>query len=87
MKERIFGEPVNIYLILKIVLQFICLSRGLCKLDAHIEQSIDFNSSGIDEFDLDFDTEINLYRLIQKILSNIKKHADANQVWIGFVAS
>ena len=49
-------------------------------MDSHIERSIDFNSSGIDEFELDFDTEITQYRMIQKILSNINKHADANQV-------
>ena len=49
-------------------------------MDSHIEQNIDFNSAGMNEFELDLATEINLYRLIQKILSNINKHADANQV-------
>jgi signal transduction histidine kinase len=34
---------------------------------------------------LDFDTEINLYRLIQESLTNIKKHADADQVTIRLV--
>ena len=36
---------------------------------------------------LDFDTEINLYRLIQESLTNIKKHADADHVTIRLVAA
>jgi signal transduction histidine kinase len=36
---------------------------------------------------LDFDTEINLYRLTQESLTNIKKHADADQVTIRLVAA
>jgi DNA-binding NarL/FixJ family response regulator len=31
------------------------------------------------DLELDFDTEINLYRLIQEGLNNIKKHAEAFQ--------
>jgi signal transduction histidine kinase len=36
---------------------------------------------------LDFDTEINLYRLIQEGLVNIKKHADASNVTVKLVAA
>ena len=36
---------------------------------------------------LDFDTEINLYRLIQESLNNVKKHAHADHVTIRIVAS
>ncbi len=36
---------------------------------------------------LDFDTEINLYRLIQEGLNNIKKHADASQSTIRLLAT
>jgi len=36
---------------------------------------------------LDFDTEINLYRLIQEGLNNIKKHAQASHAVIRLVAS
>jgi signal transduction histidine kinase len=49
--------------------------------------SIDFFSAGMDDLRLDFDTEINLYRLIQEGLNNIKKHADASRVIIRLVAS
>ncbi|MGM0467159.1 MAG: PAS domain S-box protein, partial [Acidobacteriota bacterium] len=40
--------------------------------------SIDFSAAGMDDLTLPFDTEINLYRLIQEALWNIKKHADAS---------
>ncbi len=49
--------------------------------------SVDFNSAGMDDLRLDFDTEINLYRLVQEGLININKHADARQATIRLVAS
>ena len=49
--------------------------------------NVDFSSAGMDSLSLDFDTEINLYRLIQEGLNNIKKHADASHVTIKLVAS
>jgi len=49
--------------------------------------NVDFHSAGIQDLKLDFDTEINLYRLIQESLTNIKKHADANHVTIRLVAA
>ncbi|PIE71464.1 MAG: hypothetical protein CSA22_02865 [Deltaproteobacteria bacterium] len=48
---------------------------------------VDFNSAGIEELDLGFDTEINLYRLAQEALNNVRKHAGATRVVIRFVAS
>ena len=48
---------------------------------------LDFSSAGLDNVTLDFDTKINLYRLIQEALNNIKKHADAGHVTIRLVAS
>jgi signal transduction histidine kinase len=48
---------------------------------------VDFTSTGIEDIKLDFDTEINLYRLIQEGLTNIKKHADADHVTIRLVAA
>ena len=49
--------------------------------------TVDFHSSGMKDLTLDFDTEINLYRLIQEGLANIKKHADADHVTIRLVAA
>jgi len=48
---------------------------------------VDFHCAGMKNLTLDFDTEINLYRLIQEGLTNIKKHADADQVIIRLVAA
>jgi PAS domain S-box-containing protein len=53
------------------------------KTDLHV----DFNSAGMDELELDFDTEINLYRLVQEGLNNIMKHAEAKKVTVKLVAS
>ena len=41
----------------------------------------------MEELRLDFDTEINLYRIIQEGLNNIQKHAEASQVTIRLVSS
>ena len=48
---------------------------------------VDFFSVGIDDLELDFDTEIALYRLVQEGLTNIRKHADASHVIIRLSAS
>jgi PAS domain S-box-containing protein len=48
---------------------------------------IDFISAGLDDLDLDQDIEINIYRLIQEALYNVKKHAEAKAVTIRMVAS
>jgi PAS domain S-box-containing protein len=48
---------------------------------------VDFFSAGLDDMRLDFNTEINLYRLIQEALNNVKKHAGADRVTIRLVAS
>lgn len=48
---------------------------------------IDFFAAGLDDLKIPFDTEINLYRIIQEGLWNIKKHADAAHVIVRLVAS
>ena len=49
--------------------------------------SVDFFTAGMKDLKLDFDTKINLYRLIQEGLNNIKKHAQASQAVVRLVAS
>jgi len=41
---------------------------------------IDFQSAGLRLFDMDYNTEIHIYRLVQEGLNNIRKHAHATQV-------
>lgn len=49
--------------------------------------TINFNSAGMDDINLDPDIQINLYRLVQEGLNNIRKHADAGHADIKLVAS
>lgn len=49
--------------------------------------NINFFAAGMDDLTIPFDTEINLYRLIQEALWNIKKHADAASITLKMVAS
>ena len=51
------------------------------------EIDIDFFAAGLDDLKIPPNTEINLYRLIQEGLWNIKKHAYAAKVTIKLVAS
>lgn len=48
---------------------------------------VDFYTAGMKGLKLDFDTEINLYRLILEGLNNVKKHAEGDHVTIRIVAS
>jgi signal transduction histidine kinase len=48
---------------------------------------VDFQAAGMDDLKVNPDIEINLYRLFQEALNNIKKHADAENVIIRLVAS
>jgi signal transduction histidine kinase len=48
---------------------------------------VEFQSAGIDNLDLDYDTKINLYRLLQEGLNNVRKHADASNAKIRLISS
>ncbi len=47
----------------------------------------EFFTSGMGELALDFDTEINLFRVIQESLNNVAKHAKATRVLVGLVGN
>jgi len=48
---------------------------------------VDYASAGMEGLRFDFDTEINLYRLVQEGLNNIRKHAGATHTVVRLVAS
>ncbi len=47
---------------------------------------VDFFASGMEELRLDFDTEINLFRIIQESLNNVKQHAKGTKITIRLTA-
>lgn len=48
---------------------------------------VDFNAAGMENLDIEYEIEINLYRLIQEAFNNIRKHSQALGVTIRMVAS
>jgi signal transduction histidine kinase len=49
--------------------------------------AVDVFADGLDGFSFDFDTQINIYRLIQEALNNARKHAKASRVTIRLLGS
>jgi signal transduction histidine kinase len=47
----------------------------------------DFQSAGMDSLNLNYNTKINLYRVLQEALNNVRKHSDASNVKIRLIAS
>ncbi len=48
---------------------------------------IDFQAAGIEAIHLDYEAAINLYRIVQEGLANVRRHARAQEVTIRLVAS
>lgn len=63
------------------------LSRYCEEFGEKTKIRIDFCSMGLDSAKFDFDTEINLYRIIQEGLNNILKHAEATEAKISFIGA
>jgi PAS domain S-box-containing protein len=62
--------------------------KNLCK-DVASKHScnVDFFATGIEDIPMDFDAEINIYRMIQEAVRNITRHAEATRATIRMVAS
>jgi len=63
------------------------LSQLCSEFTAAYRIKTDFQSWGIEGLKLSSDTQINLYRLMQEALSNVKKHSGAQNVNIKLVSS
>ena len=62
--------------------------RGHCQeFFAKNAVKVSFFATGIEDSKLDSDTRINLYRIVQEGLNNVKKHADASQSSVQMVGS
>ncbi|MCA1984880.1 MAG: sensor histidine kinase [Desulfovibrio sp.] len=48
---------------------------------------VEFRAEGMDAVKLDFDCQINIYRIVQEALSNVRQHAGASRVAVKLVAS
>ncbi len=48
---------------------------------------VDFFSAGVDNLKMKFEANINLYRLVQEGLNNVRKHADADHITIKLISS
>jgi len=62
--------------------------KNLCK-DVASKHScnVDFFATGIEYIPMDFDAEINIYRMIQEAMRNISRHAEASKATIRMVTS
>lgn len=49
--------------------------------------AVDYFADGMDGVRLDFESQINLYRLVQEALTNVRKHAQASRVTVKLICS
>lgn len=63
-------------------LETLCMDAG-----GKNEFEVDFVATGMDNIDLDYDTQINIYRMIQEAMRNITCHANADKATVRIVKS
>ena len=49
--------------------------------------TVNFHSAGLEDLTLDYNIKINLYRMVQEGLSNVRKHADADSITVSLLTS
>lgn len=92
MTGAVIGEIRHIaYDLLPPELEQLGLSSAAYRLSqefaARHDMAVDFSSDGMSQLKLGFETQINLYRILQESLANIRKHAGAAKVRVALVAS
>lgn len=88
----IIGEIRNIsYALLPPDLEQLGLASAVFRLCEEFSQRtgvpVEYSADGMGTLGLDFETQINLYRIVQEALANIRKHAGASRARVGIIAS
>lgn len=63
------------------------LSRHCAEFAAKSGIAVEFFADGMDGLRLDFETQINIYRIVQESLTNIRKHAAASRAAVRLIGS
>ncbi len=68
-------------------LEFLCLSRAVAQYTENFcdatEMDCELDIDDVDDARLNLDARINIMRLLQEILNNVRKHAAASSVFVG----
>lgn len=66
----------------------VCALKNLCEDVASKHcYNVDFFATGIEDIPMDFDAELNIYRMVQEAVRNISRHAEASKATIRMVKS
>ncbi|QJB58365.1 PAS domain S-box protein [Pseudodesulfovibrio sp. zrk46] len=65
----------------------LALERHCADVSRRSGVDVDFFTAGMENLTFDFDTEINIYRMIQEALGNVARHAEASKVAVRMVKS
>lgn len=63
------------------------LSRYCADFASRNALAVDFFADGMEGVRLGFETQINIYRMVQESLTNVRKHAQASQVTVRLICS
>ncbi|MDP2847450.1 MAG: sensor histidine kinase [Humidesulfovibrio sp.] len=63
------------------------LARYCAEFSTRCRIAVDFFADGMEGLRLDFEAQINIYRIVQEALTNVRKHARADQVTVRIILS
>lgn len=92
MAAGIIGEVRGLsYALMPPELEQLGLPAAAARLCARFREEqgveVEFSCEAVDALDIDFETQINLYRIIQEALANVRRHAGARRVRVVLVAT